>query len=144
MTGPHGFFQLDEQHAGDVRVRRDRHRTGRGAAHAGRAGGPAASRASGWSTGACAARTTCSWPDEAAAACAAAGAELHTYLSRPSAAWGGPRGRITAPILDRYPGLHAPTFYLVGNGAMIEELKKALVARGVDRKRQIRTEAFFD
>ena len=37
-----------------------------------------------------------------------------------------------------------PTFYLVGNGAMIRELKTELVQRGVDRKAQIRNEAFFD
>jgi len=42
------------------------------------------------------------------------------------------------------PGLRAPTFYLVGNGAMIADAKRALMDRGVDRKRQIRTEAFFD
>jgi ferredoxin-NADP reductase len=82
--------------------------------------------------------------DEVLAACAAAGAELHTYLSRPSPAWGGLRGRITGPVLEAFPRMHAPTFYIVGNGAMIDELKKGLVARGVERKKQIRTEAFFD
>jgi ferredoxin-NADP reductase len=47
-------------------------------------------------------------------------------------------------VLDALPSLASPTFYLVGNGAMINELKRELVARGVNRKAQIRTEAFFD
>jgi hypothetical protein len=42
------------------------------------------------------------------------------------------------------PQLVSPTFYLVGNGAMISDVKRELMARGIDRKRQIRTEAFFD
>ncbi|HEX2571762.1 MAG TPA: FAD-dependent oxidoreductase [Polyangia bacterium] len=77
---------------------------------------------------------------------------LHVHLSQPAPApapattsvWTGNRGRITGPLLERLPGLHQPTFYLVGNGAMIRELKQALQERGVNRKRQIRTEAFFD
>jgi CDP-4-dehydro-6-deoxyglucose reductase len=143
MTGPHGFFQLVEQHPGDVVFAA----TGTGLAAVLPMLAELAERPE-------PGRLMLYWglraeedlfrADEAAAACAAAGAEFHTYLSRPSDAWRGLRGRITAPILDRYPSLHAPTFYLVGNGAMIEELKKALVARGVDRKRHIRTEAFFD
>lgn len=143
MTGPHGFFQLDEEHPGDVLFGA----TGTGLAAVLPMLAELAKRPE-------AGRRMVYWglrseedlflPEEAAAACTAARAELHTYLSRPSDAWRGLRGRITAPVLDRYPTLHAPTFYLVGNGAMIAELKKALVARGVDRKRQIRTEAFFD
>ena len=58
--------------------------------------------------------------------------------------WVGGRGRITPALLDRLPELSAPTFYLVGNGAMISELKRELIARGVNRRAQIRTEAFFD
>jgi CDP-4-dehydro-6-deoxyglucose reductase len=58
--------------------------------------------------------------------------------------WKGGRGRVTQPVLDLLPSLTHPTFYLVGNGAMITELKRELQARGVDRKKQIRTEAFFD
>ena len=41
------------------------------------------------------------------------------------------------------PPLRQPTFYLVGSGAMIRDVKAGLVARGVDRKRQIRNEVFF-
>jgi hypothetical protein len=51
---------------------------------------------------------------------------------------------VTQPVLELLPSLARPTFYLVGNGAMITELKRELQARGVDRKKQIRTEAFFD
>jgi ferredoxin-NADP reductase len=69
---------------------------------------------------------------------------VRIYLSCPSASWSGLRGRITAAVLDELPGLRAPTFYLCGNGQMIDELKAALQQRGVNRKRQIRTEAFFD
>jgi ferredoxin-NADP reductase len=46
--------------------------------------------------------------------------------------------------LQEAPSLASPTYYLVGNGAMIAEIKTALVAAGVDRRKQIRTEAFFD
>ena len=82
--------------------------------------------------------------DEIEAACRDAGAELHVHLSRPTAVWSGAAGRITAAVLARLPTLTTPTFYLVGNGAMISELKRELIARGVDRKKQIRTESFFD
>ena len=47
-------------------------------------------------------------------------------------------------VCERLPRLATPTFYLVGNGAMITELKRELISRGVNRKTQIRTEAFFD
>lgn len=67
----------------------------------------------------------------------------HIYLSQPQG-FCRLRGRVTGPVLELLPGLREPTFYLCGNGQMIEELKAGLVARGVSRKRQIRTEAFFD
>jgi CDP-4-dehydro-6-deoxyglucose reductase len=70
--------------------------------------------------------------------------EVHLCLTAPPAGWTQERGRITQAILAAFPGWKAPTFYLVGNGAMIAELKRELVNRGVDRKKQIRTEAFFD
>lgn len=75
-------------------------------------------------------------------------AEVQIHLSQPRtagpASWSGLRGRVVGPVLDELPRLRAPTFYLCGNGAMIAEVKASLQARGVDRKRQIRTEAFFD
>jgi ferredoxin-NADP reductase len=143
MTGPHGFFVLDPHHAGDVVFAA----TGTGLAPvlpmlrelAGRA--EPGRRLVYWG-----ARQEADLflTEEVAATCAAAGATLHTYLSRPSPDWQGPRGRITAAVLDSLPSLRTPTFYVAGNGAMIQELKRGLMDRGVDRKKQIRTEAFFD
>ncbi len=70
--------------------------------------------------------------------------QYHLYISGAGERWDGPRGRIGAGILDALPQLVKPTFYLVGNGAMIREVKASLMERGVDRKKQIRNEAFFD
>jgi ferredoxin-NADP reductase len=70
--------------------------------------------------------------------------ELRLFLSGDAPpAWSGARGRITGAVLEELPRLHQPVFYLVGNGVMIKELKSELQARGIDRKRQIRNEAFF-
>ena len=65
------------------------------------------------------------------------------YLSQPQG-FCRLRGRVIGPVLELLPSLREPTFYLCGNGQMIEELKAALIDRGVSRKRQIRSEAFFD
>ncbi len=65
------------------------------------------------------------------------------FLSQPKGDWAGARGRITPAVLGFLPSLDRPTFYLCGNGAMIRELKQELIQRGIDRKRQIRCEAFF-
>jgi ferredoxin-NADP reductase len=70
--------------------------------------------------------------------------QYHLYLSGAAPGWSGRRGRITRSLVDELDTLRAPTFYLVGNGAMIRDVKQELQARGVDRKRQIRNEAFFD
>jgi ferredoxin-NADP reductase len=70
--------------------------------------------------------------------------EVRLFLSGAAPDWRGPRGRITQAIVDELPRLERPTFYLVGNGAMIRDVKSELVKLGVDRKRQIRNEAFFD
>ena len=56
----------------------------------------------------------------------------------------GKHGRIQAPILELLPHLHKPVIYLCGNGQMINEVKQLLQEKGLDRKRQIRTESFFD
>jgi CDP-4-dehydro-6-deoxyglucose reductase len=70
--------------------------------------------------------------------------ELRMYLSGSAPdGWDGRRGRITESLLAELPALSHPVFYLVGNGAMIKEVKAQLQERGVDRKRQIRNEAFF-
>ena len=146
MTGPHGFFMLDAQHAGDIVFAV----TGTGIAAVLPMLGELAGHPR---TG----QRVLYWGlrhaedifsrDEVAELCRRAGVDLHIYLTAPPEGWTGGRGRITGPILDRFdslPTLLAPTFYLVGNGAMIEDLKRQLVSRGVNRKKQIRTEAFFD
>jgi CDP-4-dehydro-6-deoxyglucose reductase len=143
MTGPHGFFVLDRHHAGDVVFAA----TGTGLAPVLPMLHELAARQE---TG----RRYVYWglrqesdlfvPDEVMAECQAARATLLTYLSRPGPAWTGRRGRISQPVLEQRPELTSPTYYLVGNGAMIAEVKSGLVAAGVDRRKQIRTEAFFD
>jgi NAD(P)H-flavin reductase len=64
-------------------------------------------------------------------------------LSRPAAAWPGLRGRVgeSAPALIPEP--RACHFHLVGNGAMLAELKAALEAVGVPGP-QVTTEVFFN
>jgi CDP-4-dehydro-6-deoxyglucose reductase len=143
MTGPHGFFVLAPQHPGDLVFGA----TGTGIAPVIPMLAELAARDE-------PGRRLVFWgvrnqgdlflTDEVQAACDAAGAPLCTYLSRPGPGWTGRTGRITQPVLDLLPSLTAPSFYLVGNGAMIAELKKGLVTAGVDRRKQIRTEAFFD
>jgi ferredoxin-NADP reductase len=146
MTGPHGFFVLDAAHPGDIVF---------GATGTGIAAvmpmlgelarlpdaGPPHRRIVLW--GARHDSDLCARAEVEALA-ARAGAELALHLTAPPLGWAGEGGRITPALLARLPTLAAPTFYLVGNGAMISELKHELTARGVNRKRQIRTEAFFD
>jgi len=143
FTGPMGFFCLDLQHAGDVvfgvtgvgitpvlpmigelatRPERGRIVLYWGNRHA----------------------EDLFWLDELAALqkkCDRLGVEV--FLTGDAPSWSGRRGRITQAVLDDLPRFDKPVFYLVGNGAMIKELKAALQQRGVDRKRQIRNEAFF-
>jgi NAD(P)H-flavin reductase len=75
--------------------------------------------------------------------CRRAGAELCIHLSSAGPGWDGRQGRINGSVLALLPGLRAPVFYLVGNGAMVAEMRSSLVEHGIDRKLQIRTEAFF-
>lgn len=59
------------------------------------------------------------------------GFEYQISLSQPPAGWTGLRGRVTEtvpPLLETLGGKH---FYLVGNGAMIEEMSEALSDLGV-------------
>jgi methane monooxygenase component C len=143
MTGPHGFFVLSEHHPGDVVFGA----TGTGVAAVMPMLGELIARPE-------PGRRLLFWGlrhesdlfvvSEIEALCRAANTELLVHLSRPSEAWTGLRGRITPAVLQALPTLQAPTFYLVGNGAMISELKTGLVKAGVDRKKHIRTEAFFD
>jgi ferredoxin-NADP reductase len=147
MTGPHGFFLLDPGHPADVVFGA----TGTGIAAVMPMLGELGRRRA---SGEAARRCLVLWGmrqeadlfsrAEIDGLVARAGAELQIFLTAPSPDWPGGRGRITPAVLERLPELVAPTFYLVGNGAMITELKRELVARGVNRKAQIRTEAFFD
>jgi ferredoxin-NADP reductase len=145
MTGPHGFFVLDAAHAGDVVFGA----TGTGIAAVMPMLGelartpPSAGHHRMVFWGVRHESDLFARPEIEALA-ARAGADLNLYLTAPGPAWSGGHGRITAAVLDRLPALATPTFYLVGNGAMITELKRELVARGINRKTQIRTEAFFD
>jgi NAD(P)H-flavin reductase len=81
--------------------------------------------------------------DELEDLCRRASAELCIHLSSAGPGWKGRHGRINSSVLAQVPELCAPVFYLVGNGAMVTEMRSSLVEQGVDRKRQIRTEAFF-
>ena len=143
MTGPHGFFVLDAEHPGDIVFGA----TGTGLAAIMPMLEELARRP-------IAGRRRLYWGarhaedlfarEEVAELCRKSNTELNEVLSAPSADWSGGRGRITQALVDLLPSLHQPTFYLVGNGAMIGDVKRELMARGIDRKRQIRTEAFFD
>ncbi len=64
-------------------------------------------------------------------------------LTQPPADWTGLKGRITHHVLGAAEKLRDPVHYLVGHGDMIRDVKEALEARGVDRKRRIRTEVFY-
>ena len=143
MTGPHGFFVLDAHHHGDVVFAA----TGTGLAPILPMLDELAQRQEPgrrylfW--GLRAARDLF-LEQELRALCKAAQTDLHIYLSQPGPTWAENNGRITEPVLTLLPGLTKPTFYLVGNGNMIRELKKRLMDAGINRKQHIRTEAFFD
>lgn len=55
-------------------------------------------------------------------------------LSRPPEGWTGLRGRITETVPPLLPTLSGKRYYLVGNGAMIEEMATVLSDLGVDRQ----------
>jgi ferredoxin-NADP reductase len=71
--------------------------------------------------------------------------EVKICLSRSDQPLGDGRlaGHINEHILAGGPALDRPVYYLVGNGAMVRDLKKALIESGVDRKKQLRTEIFY-
>ncbi len=64
-------------------------------------------------------------------------------LSQPPADWTGPRGRLTETAPPQLHSLGGKHFYLVGNGAMIEEMRMALSDLGVFRS-LIYEEPFFN
>jgi CDP-4-dehydro-6-deoxyglucose reductase len=143
MTGPHGFFTLPAEHPGDLVFAA----TGTGLV-------PVMAMLAELQSQARSGDRHVYWGlrneadlfavDEVQGLCDRAGARLHIFLSQPGPTWKGLPGRITPAILAAYRGLSAPTFYLVGNGSMIQELKTGLQGLGVDRKKQIRTESFYD
>ncbi|MCX5742703.1 MAG: FAD-dependent oxidoreductase [Proteobacteria bacterium] len=49
-------------------------------------------------------------------------------------------GFVTQPVIDTAAELSAPIYYLCGNGQMVKDVVDWLVARGIDRYRQIRTD----
>jgi propane monooxygenase reductase subunit len=64
-------------------------------------------------------------------------------LSEPPANWEGLRGRVTETVPPLLPALGGKHFYLVGNGAMTEEMSEALSDLGVF-KTLIYEEPFFN
>lgn len=64
------------------------------------------------------------------------------YLSEPGSTWTGNRGRITADLVATAGILDTPTYYLCGNGAMIDDAGRALLNRRVPPER-IRHEVFY-
>lgn len=71
------------------------------------------------------------------------GFSFHISLSQPPDDWRGLRGRVTESVPPLVESLGGKHFYLVGNGAMIEEMDSALSDLGVD-KRLIYHEAYFN
>jgi ferredoxin-NADP reductase len=67
----------------------------------------------------------------------------HITLSQPPDHWTGLRGRLTETVPPRLERLGDKHFYLVGNGAMIEEISSVLSDLGVD-KLLIHQEAYFN
>ena len=67
----------------------------------------------------------------------------HISLSQPPDGWAGLRGRLTETVPPLLPTLAGKHFYLVGNGAMIEEMYAALSDMGVDEL-LIYTETYFN
>ncbi len=64
-------------------------------------------------------------------------------LSQPDEAWEGLRGRVTETVPQRLPTLADKHFFLVGNGAMIDELSTAISDLGV-AKQFVYEEAYFN
>jgi ferredoxin-NADP reductase len=64
-------------------------------------------------------------------------------LTRPPEAWTGLRGRVTESVPPLLETLSGHRYYLVGNGAMIEEMSAVLSDLGVDR-RYIYEEVYFN
>jgi phenol hydroxylase P5 protein len=57
--------------------------------------------------------------------------------------WLGVHAALTDAAVTAHPALAQPVYYTVGNGDMIRRVRDALVALGVDRRKQIRNEVFY-
>lgn len=57
--------------------------------------------------------------------------------------WADVHARLVNAAVAALERLAAPTFYVVGNGALVHLMKQELAARGVDRRKQIVAEAFY-
>lgn len=64
-------------------------------------------------------------------------------LSQPSPSWTGLRGRVTESVPPRLERLGGRRYYLVGNGAMLEEFSAALSDMGV-HENDVYKEPYFD
>ena len=85
----------------------------------------------------------CLAPELDALQAAHPGFRWQATLTRPGAQWPGLRGRLGESVPPLIPAPRACHFHLVGNGAMIAELKAALEACGVPGH-QVTTEGFFN
>jgi ferredoxin-NADP reductase len=141
FTGPMGFFVADAAHAGDVAIVA----TGVGIAAAlpvieetlARAGESGKVRlAWGLLDG-----QPSYWPERLDGLAARHGRFAWT-LTRGSE-WLGVHAALTEATVAAHAGLVQPTYYTVGNGDMIRRVRDALVALGVDRRKQIRNEVFY-
>ncbi len=87
------------------------------------------------------------WQDRLTALAALAPGRFEPHLSLsaqpPHAGWPGLAGRITPHVLATPAELVKPVYYLVGHEDMIREVKAGLLAQGIDRKRQLRSEIFY-
>jgi ferredoxin-NADP reductase len=63
-------------------------------------------------------------------------------LSQPKDGWSGPMGRVTRYVTEEVTPGEGAEFYMAGNGAMIEEVKKLLLERGAP-KQAIKCDIFF-
>ncbi len=66
-----------------------------------------------------------------------------TWTLRRAADWHAAHAALATAALALLPALTSPVFYTVGNGDMIRRVRDDLVAKGIDRRRQIRNEVFY-
>ena len=130
MTGPHGFFVLDQDHAGDVVF---------GATGTGVAAvmpmlgelGRTIDRGRRYLYWGLRHESDLFAHEEIARLCERSGTELRIYLSAAQENDGWAAAAAASRRQSWPSSLPAsPTFYLVGNGAMITELKRELVEKG--------------